>query len=221
MASTREIVLGVIERYGLATVRLICLLTGLQQKNVERILAFLRHDGKIRSFWLDQRTKVYTLTSREAIRRDLDPRRFRRAPTLSTIRERLTILAFCVQQQARLYTPAEFAAKCGEAAAVPGFSDTRYFRDRSDPEQPIVGLIVPGYGHDTRRICRRARGQVEQRKQHKPWQDIIHTDTLRVWIAVGTEPRAKSVRRRLNGWTALHQVVVVPEIQRFTIGGKS
>jgi hypothetical protein len=197
------------------------LATGLQQKNVERVLAFFQRDKKVQSFWLDQRTKVYTLTAREAIQRDMDPRRFRRAPTLATIRERLTVMAFCVQQKARLYTPAEFAERCSEAAAVPGFSDTRYFCDKSVPERTIFGLIVPSYGHDTRRICRRARGQVEERKRHKPWQDIIHTDTLRVWIAVGTEPRAKSVRRRLSGWTALHQVVVVPEIQRFTIGEKS
>jgi hypothetical protein len=222
MTSTRQVVLEILAHYGLATVRLICLATGLERKNVERILAFLRHDNKIQSFALDLKTKVYTLTVREAIRRDLDPRRFRRAPSFSVLRERLCILAFCLQQRIELMPRAEFAELFPELAAIDGFDDTRYFLDTTYPEQTRLGLCVPCYGKgDTRYIAKKCRRQIEERKRHKNWMDVVCADSISIWVATGTEARAQRIARRLRRWTVAHVVVVVPEICRFWLGGGS
>jgi hypothetical protein len=202
-------------RYHHVTVRLLHLITGLPAKTVERALANLRRHGLLRSYPIPGgRFYVYTPTAKAARTRGFDERRYRRPPGDDLICEHLTLLMYCYQFGHTLLTPREFAAKFPEQAACPDMSHRRYHNDRTF-EQPKLTIIVPDFRatSSVKAIVRRVRHELNRRRRHQPWRDLIYHKLFQITVVTGSEQKARKIRARLASQTCPHRVVVVPGIE--------
>lgn len=216
--SSRERVRAEFERHRILTIPLIAALTGLGRKNVERIVAHLRRDGVIRPFPFLGNQKIYTPTARGATRLGLDPRKHGRAPGVPTILEHLLVAAFCAQEGHTLLTPGEFAELLPEQAACPGAFRRRYLIDRTLPE-PLLSVIVPDFGSSARRCARRARREIDRRKAHRAWRDLVYHRLLRVlFVTPFGDAKAAAVLEHLNHDTFPHAAVAVRGVEALFIG---
>src|SRR5262245_30931198 len=146
--STRQRALDVLMRH-LVTFDLFCKLSGLQQKNAERILGLLQRDKLVRSLPYVGGKKLYTLTAAGARKLGLDERRYRRAPGPQARIERLTLAMFCAQEGHTALTVAEFTELLPEQAACPGKFTRRYFVDKK--RDSLLSVVVPDFGTPARR----------------------------------------------------------------------
>ena len=216
--SSRERVRVAFRRYRILTIPLLEALTGLGRKNVERIVAVLRRDGIIRPFPFLGNQKIYTPTARGATRLGLDPRKHGRAPGVPTIFEHLLVAAFCAEEGHTLLTPGEFAELLPEQAACPGAFLRRYLVDGTLPE-PLLTVIVPDFGTSARRCARRARREIDRRKRHQHWRDLIFHRLLRVLVVTPFgEAKAAAVMEQLNHDTFPHAAVAVRGVEGLFIG---
>jgi hypothetical protein len=187
----------------------------LPVKTVERALANLRRDGLIRSHPVPGgRFYVYSPTANAARLRGLDERRYRRPPGDDLICEHLTLLMYCYQFGHTLLTPREFAARFPQQAACPDMSHRRY-HVAGTREKAVLTIIVPDFRstNSVKAIVRRVRHEVNRRKRHQPWRDLIFHGLFQIAVVTGSEQKARKIRARLASQTCPHRVVVVPGIE--------
>jgi hypothetical protein len=205
-SSSRSLVLDSFKRYRILTIDLLVALTGLGRKNAERLVAYLLRDATIRSFAFIGNRKIYTLTAKGARGQGLDPRKHRRAPSVTVIFEHLLVAMFCAQEKQTLMTPGGFARLFPALAKCPGYR-RRYFIDADG----TLSLIVPDYGLRARDLARKVRRQVDDRKRSEPWQKFIYNRALHVFVvtAAAFERKARLVEKHLEIDTFPHTVVRV------------
>jgi hypothetical protein len=208
--STRQGALDVLMRH-LVTFDLFCKLSGLQRKNAERILGLLQRDKLVRSLPYTGGKKLYTLTAVGARKLGLDERRYRRAPGSQARIERLTLAMFCAQEGHRALTVPEFTELLPEQAACPGAFKQRYFVDKK--RDSLLTVIVPDMGTPARRCARRARREIDRRRPHQAWRDLIYHKLLQVVVVTAFGTKAEAIRAHLEHDTFPNAVVVVDGLE--------
>jgi hypothetical protein len=201
------------------TKRLFMALTGLSESNAERVLALLQRDNIIRSRpFSDNGTRLYTLTTHGARSLGLDWRKFRRAPGAQTVCEGLLVGWFCAEQGHEKLADDEFAELLPEQAGVPGRWTRRYFVDKT--RDSLLSVIVLDMGARASRIAKRARREVERRKVHRAWKDLIYHDLFGVVVATPFGAmKAQKIAEELQHFTTPHAVVAVRNAQGLFVGG--
>jgi hypothetical protein len=201
------------------TKRLFMALMGLSESNAERVIALFQRDNIIWSRpFLENGTRLYTLTTHGARELGLDWRKFRRAPSAQAIQAGLLSAAFCAQEGHTLLTDDEFAEMMPAQAACRGKFSRRYFVDRTRDSLPSV--LVLDFGARASRIATRARREVELRRQHAPWLKFIRREAIQIVVATPFGPmKAARIAEELHGFGTPHAVVAVRGLEDLFLGG--
>jgi hypothetical protein len=208
--SARQRALDVLMRH-LVTLDLFCRLSGLPRKNAERVLRLLQRDKLVRSLPYAGGKKLYTLTAAGARKLGLDERRYRRAPGAQARIERLALAMFCAQEGQKLLTAAEFTELLPEQAACPGKFTRRCFVDKK--RDSLLSVAVPDFGSPARRCARRARREIDRRRPHQAWRDLIYHKLLQVVVVTSFETKAEIIRAHLEHDTFPNATVVVEGLE--------
>jgi hypothetical protein len=217
--STRAIARDVFRRHPRQTKRLFCALTGLKDSNAERVIAYSQRDNLIKSRpFLENGTRLYSLTAQGARSLGLDERKFRRAAGAQTVSEALLIGWFCAQEGHKLLTDDEFAELLPQQASCRGRYARRYFIDHK--RDSLLALIVLDFGARASRIASRARREVERRKPSQAWRDLIYHKLLQVVVATQFGAmKAEKIAEELRNFTTPHAVVAVRGLEDLFLGG--
>lgn len=184
-------------------------------KATEAAVAGLQRDGLIRSYPFTRNRKLYGLTPKGARGLGLDEKRFAKPPGLQAIVQNLSILMFCVQGGHKLLTRREYAERFPELAIYSGLSRNRYFRDRTDPTQTRLGLIVPDFGAHYLKVTKKARREIEKRKakEREDFKTFVLRGMFSIHVVTGFSAKAALIERALERESVRHLVTVVPDLK--------
>ncbi|MDE2505799.1 MAG: hypothetical protein KGM43_01165 [Planctomycetota bacterium] len=209
MSTVKDRALAHLLRYGLGLLATIC--PEENRKSVESAIARLIAEGMVCVYPFFGNKKIYAPSPKAARLQGLDPKRFMRPPGPQAISDRLTIAMFCQKKGVELLTRGEFATSFPEQAECSGICHSRYFRDTSKP-QPMLTVIVPDYGSSVRRTARKARREIDKRKKHEAFRDLIYFNLFQVALVTLFDFKARAIAEALKRDTFPKTITVIPEL---------
>lgn len=209
MLSVKDMALGELVRHGIGITGTVC--PNENPKTVESSLTRLVAQGLALRYPFIGNRVLYTPSPKAARLHGLDPKRFMRPPGPQAISDRLTIAIFCQKKGVELLTRREFAALFPEQAECTGICHSRYFRDTSKP-QPMLTVIVPDYGSSVRRTARKARREIDKRKKHEAFRDLIYFNLFQVALVTLFDFKARAIAEALKRDTFPKTITVIPEL---------
>jgi hypothetical protein len=217
--STRALARRTFKRHPRQIKRLLMAFMGIEKSNAERVIADLQRDKFIKSWpFLEDGTRLYTLTTHGAREMGLDWRKFRRAPTAQAIQTGLLVAQFCAEHGHEKLTDDEFAEILPELAACPGRWSRRYFVDHK--RDSLLTVVVIDLGARAKRVASRARREIDRRRPFGPWQDLIFNNLLQVVVLTPFGAmKAKAIGEQLENDTFPHAVVAVRGLEDLFLGG--
>jgi hypothetical protein len=184
----------------------------LTVKAAERTIANLRRDDLLVSYPFIGNRKLYGPSRKAARQRGLDERRYSRPPGPQVIVDRFTVLLFAQKTGMRYLTAKEFSEHFPEQAGCSGgLGQSHYFIETTE-KQPKLVLLIPAYGTNLRHICRKARRELANRRQHQAFRDLIFHDLFRVVIATGLPAHKQRIAAALDAEPFRYGVVAMPEL---------
>lgn len=213
----RQTILEFMARYPLVTVALLHAAVGGTRslKATEAALASLQRDGLIASYPFTRNRKLYGLTPKGALMFGLDEKRFAKPPGVQAMAQNLAIAMFCVQEGHKLLTRREFSERFPELNLYSGLSRNRYVRDRTDPSQTRLGLVVPDFGAHYLKVAKKARREIEKRKakEREDFKTFVLRGMFSIHVVTGFSTKAALIERALEKESVRHFVTVVPDLK--------
>jgi hypothetical protein len=210
-------------RYSLVTVESLhrAIGNGRSIKATEAALAKLQADGMVNAYAFVGNRKIYGLSVKAARIYGLNEKRFSRPPGHQAIFQNLAHFYFCLKTGNTLLTRSEFSQDFPELAAYSGLSRNRYFYDRTDVNQPRLGLICADFGADHRKVAKKARREFMKRKSsdRPDFKTFVMNGLLVIHVVTPFERKAERIRSILANEGFRYAITVIPELDELLGGG--
>lgn len=195
------------------------LFPGLTAKAVEREITRLLHDEMLQSFPLFGRSRYYTLTPKAARALGVSEKWLERPMGSQALVQNFSILAACVlgDPPRERMTEAEFAERFPKLV-VRGLGSSRYFLDRDASTGNVrLGLFLPDFQSDRRRLVRKVRREFDRRMRHREWNRLISGNLFMVSLLTAFPSKAAALAEALARESWPHRVEVVPSLARLLV----
>ena len=205
--------LGVFESYRRV------LFPGVTAKAAERVVTRLMKEELLQSFPLAGPRRYYTLTAKGARVLGVSEKWLEKAMGPQALIQNMSILAACClgETQRERMTPEEFGERFPKLA-VKGLGSSRYYLDRDDASGAIrLGLFLPDFQSDVRRIVRKVRREFDRRLRHPQWNQLIRGGLFLATPLTAFPKKAEVLRQLLGREPWPHRVEVVPSITNLLV----
>lgn len=192
---------------------------GLTPKAVERVTTRLQGDGLLQSFPLFGRNRYFTLTPKSARVLGVSEKWLDRPMGPQALIQNVSILAACCLGPAprERMTAEEFAERFPQLV-VRGLGSSRYCLDRDAGSGLVrLGLFLPDFQSDRRRLVRKVRREFERRMRHPAWNRLIRDGLFSVTLLTAFPKKAEVLAESLARESWPHRVEVVPYLARLLV----
>lgn len=195
------------------------LFPGLTAKAAEREVTRLLHDGLLQSYPLFGRSRYYTLTPKAARALGVSEKWLERPMGAQALIQNYSILAACVlgDPPRERMTEAEFGERFPRLV-VRGQGSSRYFLDQDAASGAVrLGLFLPDFQSDRRRLVRKVRREFDRRMRHREWNRMISANLFVVTLLTAFPSKAAALADALSRESWPHRVEVVPSLARLLV----
>jgi hypothetical protein len=192
---------------------------GLTLKAVERVTTRLQREGLLQSFPLFGRSRYFTLTSKAARLLGVSEKWLDKPMGPQALIQNVCILAAsCLGPTRRERMTAEEFAQRFPALVVRGVGSSRYHLDRDAASGLVrLGLFVPDFQSDRRRLVRKVRREFDRRMRHPAWNRLIRDGLFSATVLTGFPKKAEALREALGREKFPHRVEVVPYLAQLLV----
>ncbi len=191
----------------------------LTVKATERRITQLLHDEMLQSYPLFGRSRYYTLTPKAARLLGVSEKWLERPMGAQALIQNYSILAACVlgDPPRERMTEAEFAERFPKLV-VRGQGSSRYFLDKDAASGAVrLGLFLPDFQSDRRRLVRKVRREFDRRMRHREWNRLISGNLFMVSLLTAFPSKAAALSEALARESWPHRVEVVPSLARLLV----
>lgn len=192
---------------------------GRTPKAAERVITRLMKEGVLQSFILYGANRYYTLTPKGARVLGVSEKWLEKPMGPQALIQNVSILAACcLGPAARERMTAEEFTERFPGLVVRGLSSSRYYLDREESGGAVrLGLFLPDFQSDARRLVRKVRREFDRRLRHKEWNGLIHNSLFVVTILTAFPGKADRLGQLLSRERWPYRIEVVPSIANLLV----
>ena len=192
---------------------------GSTPKAAERVITRLMKEGVLQSFILYGANRYYTLTPKGARVLGVSEKWLEKPMGPQALIQNVSILAACcLGPAARERMTAEEFTERFPGLVVRGLSSSRYYLDREESGGSVrLGLFLPDFQSDVRRLVRKVRREFDRRLRHKEWNGLIHNNLFVVTVLTAFPGKADRLDQLLSRERWPYRIEVVPSIANLLV----
>lgn len=192
---------------------------GLTPKAAERVVTRLMKEELLRSHPLFGVNRYYTLTAKAARVLGVSEKWLEKPMGPQALIQNVSILsACCLGPTSRERMTGEEFAQRFPGLVVRGLGSSRYYLDRGEPGGAVrLGLFLPDFQSDARRIVRKLRREIDRRMKHDEWNRLIRNDLFVVTVLTAFPHKAERLEQLLARERWPHRIEAVPSIANLLV----
>lgn len=184
---------------------------------VRKVTSRLTREGKIRPYRLYEQRKYFVLTPREAVRLG-EHRSIARRFEYQGLVNALGVLCYCIEHEARKFTPKEFAEQFPELV-IPGVRSGNYYIDAEETEhgrKSRMGFMLVDYGTSETTILKKVRKIIARGYTRPAFTRLIQRGNFVIAIIAPSSAKVEAIKAALSAeppTTVLFRVEAVNEME--------
>jgi hypothetical protein len=192
---------------------------GLTPKAAERVITRLMKEGLLQSFPLHGANRYYTLTPKGARVLGVSEKWLDKPMGPQALIQNVSILAACcLGPTARERMTAEEFTGRFPGLVVRGLGSSRYYLHQEGPDRAVrLGLFLPDFQSDARRIVRKVRREFDRRMKHPEWNRLIRNDLFVVMVLTAFPSKVDRLGQLLGREHWPYRIEAVPSIANLLV----